>query len=497
MRRRARPVLAAVLAGLLAGCAVGPDFQRPATAAATAYTAAPLPPSTAAADGPGGGAQRFAADQDIGAQWWTAFHNAALDALVHEAFDANPDVQAAQAALHQANDLLAAQRGSYFPQLQAGVAPTRQKNAVGTLAPTLASGAPIYNLYTAQLSVGYVLDAFGGNRRAVESLAAQAEAQRFALEATYLTLSTNVVLAAVQEASLRAQIAAVERVVAIAQEQLRLQRRAVELGAIAAADASAQEVLVAQSRAQLPGLRRQLAVQRDALSALLGRLPAREPDQTFTFDTLELPAELPLSLPSSLVEHRPDVRAAEAQLHAASAQVGVATASMLPQITLSGSLGGTATTVGTMFAAGNTFWSAGASLSQTLFAGGALLQRRRAAIDALDQAGAQYRATVIAAFQNVADTLQALVFDAQALQASAEAQQAAERSLGYTRSAQSLGAVSDLALLGAEQAYQQAVLARVQAQAARYADTAALFQALGGGWWNGPSPGTSSGATTR
>ncbi len=480
----------ALLSVLLAACAAGPDFHRPATDAGQAFTATPLPDATAAADGPGGGAQHWSAEKDIAAQWWTAFHNPALNALVQEAFAANPDVQAAQAALHQATELVAAQRGAYFPQVQAGYAPTRQKNPVGTLAPTLASGAPIYNLYTAQLSVGYTLDVFGGNRRAVESLEAQADAQRFALEATYLTLSTNVVLAAVQEAGLRAQIAAVERVVQIAEQQLRIERRAVELGAIADADASAQEVLLAQSRAQLPALRKQLAVQRDALAALLGRLPAQPPDATFSFDALELPAELPLSLPASIVEHRPDVRAAEAQMHAACAQVGVATANLLPQITLSASLGGTATTPGAMFAVGDTFWSVGASLSQTLFAGGALVHRRRAAVDALDQAGAQYRATVIAAFQNVADTLHALVYDAQALQATADAQQAAERSLGYARTAQGLGAVSDLALLNAEQAYQQAVLARVQAQAARYADTAALFQALGGGWWNRATPGT-------
>ncbi len=291
---------------------------------------------------------------------------------MQEALQANPGIQAAQAALRQAGDLVAAQRGLYLPGVQAGFAPTRQKNPVGTLAPTLASGAPIYNLYTAQLTVGYALDVFGGNRRQVESLAAQEEAQRFALEATYLTLSTNVVLAAIQEASLRAQIRATERVAAIEQEQLAIMRREVELGAIADADAMAQEALLAQTQAQLPVLQKQLALQRDALGALLGRLPAQAPQQDFDLDAITLPDDLPLSLPSRLVEHRPDIREAEAQLHAASAQVGVAMADMLPQVALSGSIGGTATTVGSMFATGNTFWSAGASLSQTLFAGGAL-----------------------------------------------------------------------------------------------------------------------------
>jgi len=476
--------LALGLAVLNAGCAVGPDFHRPATVAGQHYTSAALPEHTAGADAAGGAEQHLVAGQDIPAQWWKAFHSESLDALVREAFRANPNVEAAQAALRQANELVAAQRGFFAPTVQASFAPTRQKNPVGTLAPTLASGVPIYSLYTAQLSVGYTLDVFGGNRRQVESLAAQAQMQRFQLEATYLTLSTNVVTAAVQEAALRAQIAATERMVAIESEQLQIMQREVELGAIAVSDATAQEVLVAQTAAQLPPLRKQLALQRDALSALLGRLPSQEPTEIFDLAQFDLPTELPLSLPSRIVEQRPDVRAAEEQLHAASANVGVALANMLPQLTFEGTLGGTATSVSQMFASGNKFWTVGASLSQTLFAGGTLYHREQAALDALDEAGALYRGAVITAFQNVADTLHALVFDAQTLQADLQAERAAERSLGYARKAQELGSVSYLALLNAEQAYQQAVVNRVQAQANRYADTAALFQALGGGWWN-------------
>jgi NodT family efflux transporter outer membrane factor (OMF) lipoprotein len=479
-----RPAILAALAAMSAGCAVGPDFHRPVTDAGARFTSEALPDATVATDAAGGAAQRLAGGQDIPAQWWAAFHSEALNALIREAFAANPDVQSAQAALRQAADLVAAQRGFYVPTLQASFSPGRQKNPVGTLSPTLTSGVPIFNLYTAQLSVGYTLDLFGGNRRQVESLLAQEEAQRLQLEATYVTLSTNVVLAAVQEAALRAQIAATERIIGIENEQLKIMQRELELGAIAVSDVSAQEVVVAQTAATLPPLRKQLAVQRDALSALLGRLPAQEPAERFDLDKLQLPAEVPVSLPSKLVEQRPDVRAAEAQLHAASANVGVAIANMLPQISLQGSLGGTATTVGQMFAAGNKFWTVGASLSQTLFAGGTLYHRERAAVDALDQAGAQYRAAVITAFQNVADTLHALVFDAEALKANVDAEQAAERSLTYARSAHELGSVSYLTLLNAEQAYLQSVVNRVQAQANRLADTAALFQALGGGWWN-------------
>jgi NodT family efflux transporter outer membrane factor (OMF) lipoprotein len=469
---------------LAAACAVGPDFHRPATAAGDRYTSGALPEQTAATDIAGGSAQRWALGQDIPAQWWKAFHSEALDALIKEAFAANPSVQSAQAALRQANDLVAAQRGFFAPTVQASFAASREKNPVGTLAPTLTSGNPVFNLYTSQLSVGYTLDVFGGNRRQVESLLAQAEVQRFQLEATYITLSANVVTSAVQEAALRAQIAATERMVRLETEQVQIMQRELELGAIADADVTAQQVLLAQTAALLPPLRKQLAVQRDALSALLGRLPSQEPSAMFDLAALQLPAELPLSLPSKLVEQRPDVRAAEAQLHAASANVGVAIANMLPQITLQAGLGGTSTGFGQMFSDGNKFWTLGTNLSQTLFAGGTLHYRKQAAIDALDQAGAQYRSAVITAFQNVADTLNALVFDAEALKANLEAERSAEKSLAYARSAHELGSVSYLALLNAEQAYQQAVVNRVQAQANRYADTAALFQSLGGGWWN-------------
>jgi NodT family efflux transporter outer membrane factor (OMF) lipoprotein len=483
---RRRIAVCVALALLAGGCAVGPNYHRPATDTGEHYTRDPLPERTIGVDTPGGAEQHLAAGQDIPAQWWTAFHSEALDALVKEALRANPNVQAAQASLRQANDLVWAQRGFFFPTIQASFAPSRQRNPVGTLAPTLTSGAPVYNLYTSQLSVGYTLDLFGGNRRMVESLIAQEDMQRFELEATYLTLSASVVTTAIQEAALRAQIAATERMVAIESEQLQIMQHEVDLGAISVADATAQELVLAQTAAQLPPLRKQLAIERDALCALLGRLPAQEPAQMFELAQFTLPTEVPVSLPSRIVEQRPDVRAAEAQMHSASAQVGVAIADMLPQITLQAGLGGTATTIGEMFATGNKFWSAGANLSQTLFAGGTLYHRERAAVEALDAAGAQYRAAVVTAFQNVADTLHTLVFDAQALKANLEAEQAAERSFTYARKAQELGSVSYLTLLIAEQGYQQAVVNRVQAQANRYADTAALFQALGGGWWNRP-----------
>jgi NodT family efflux transporter outer membrane factor (OMF) lipoprotein len=483
---RARGVLALLALAVVTGCTVGPDFHRPGAPKVGGYTAEALPTQTASADVAGGQAQRLVLGEDIAQQWWTLFHSPELNALIEQALKANPDMQAAQAALRQAMELVYAQMGLYYPSVQAGVSASRQKNAVGTISPTLTSGAPLFNLYTADVGVSYTLDAWGGNRRQVESLRAQAEFQRFQLEATYLTLTSNVVVAAVQEASLRAQIAATEQVIKIETEVVGIFRRQNELGAIAMADVVAQEATLAQLQATLPALQKQLAQQRDLLARLAGRFPSEEPVQRFELAQLELPQQLPVSLPSKLVEQRPDVRAAEAQLHAASAQVGVAIANMLPQITLSAGGGTSATQISQWFSPGNQFWSLGASLTQTLFDGGTLLHRKRAAEAALDQAGAQYRSSVLTAFQNVADTLRALQYDADAVKAQVTAEHAASESLSIARKALALGSISYLSLLNAEQTYQQTLINLVQAKANRYADTAALFQALGGGWWNRP-----------
>jgi NodT family efflux transporter outer membrane factor (OMF) lipoprotein len=469
---------------LIAGCAVGPNFQRPTAPEATAYTREPLPAETAAADVGGGAAQRLVEGLDIPGQWWTLFHSPSLNALIEQSLKANPSLEAAQAALRQAQENVYAQEGFFYPNVQASFTPSRQKNAVATLAPTLTSGEPLFSLYTPQVSVSYTLDVWGGNRRQVESLQAQADALRFQLEATYLTLTSNVVAAAVQEASLRAQIRATNAVIRIEGDLLDLLRAQYALGAIAMADVVAQEAALAQAQASLPPLQKQLALQRDLLAALMGRVPSAEPDETFELGALELPQEIPLSLPSRLVEQRPDVRSSEEQLHAASAQVGVAIANQLPQITISASAGSSATQMSQLFTSGTGFWSVAGNFLQPLFDGGTLYHRKRAADAALEQAAAQYRSTVITAFQNVADVLHALYYDAAALEADLRAERAATEGLDIARKALQLGSISYLALLNAEQTYQQSEIALAQAQGNRYADTAALFQALGGGWWN-------------
>lgn len=490
-RRRRGPFgrgLLAFGAGLLASCAVGPNFKTPAPPPVERYTPRPLPAETASAPTLDGAAQRFVVGEDIPAAWWSLFQSRALDALIERSLKANPTIDAARAALRQANELTAAQRGALFPSVDVGYSVSRQKNAIGTLAPTLSNGVELFTLHTAQLSVSYALDLFGLERRQIESQQALADSARYELEAAYLTLSSNVVAAAVQEAALRAQIEATDAILASEREAVQILERQYQLGSVAMIDVMAQQSLLATTEASLPGLEKQLGQQRDLIAALAGRFPSEEPAERFALTDLSLPRDLPVSVPARLVRQRPDVLAAEAQLHAASAQVGVAIADLLPQISITGSLGGASTAIQTLFAGGNTFWTAGASLSQTLFAGGTLWHRERAARAALDQAGAQYRSVVLAACQQVADALRALEADAEAVGANARAAQTASDTLATTRRNVAIGASSYLALLSAEQAYQQALLNLAQARANRLADTAALFQALGGGWWNRSAP---------
>ncbi len=476
--RRLALLWGALLAPL--GACVGPDFHRPAPPPVQRFTAEPLPPETGAVAGPGGAAQKFLLQQDVPKNWWTLFDCRELDALVNQALKNNPEVQAAQGALRQALENSAAQRGSYFPLVQGNFDAQRSRDATGVLQPVLNSGAPLYNLFTPQVTISYVPDIFGLNRRLVESLAAQAEASKYQLDATYLTLTANVVTSAIQEAQLRAQIAATEHVIALERETLGVLRSRLSLGAVAEADVYAEDASLAQLESALPPLRKQLHQTRDQLAVLTGQLPADFQPPRFALTELALPADLPLGVPSQLVERRPDVRAAEAQLHAATADVGVAIANLLPQITITGDLGSTAPLFSELFRPGTGFWTIGANASQTLFEGGTLIHRKRAADAALDQAGAEYRLAVLTAFQNVADALHALAADADALAAASRAEQAAQKSLDVAHHQLELGSVSYVALVSAQQIYEQTLVTLIQARANRYADTAALFQALGG-----------------
>lgn len=491
MGRVISPRLAAVACvAILSACAVGPNFKRPAPPAAPDYGKASVPTDTSSAEGTGGAQQHFVAGTEISAQWWTLFQSPKLSGLVEQAMKANPNVNAAQAALRQAHELYSAQWAGYLPNLQAGAGATRSLYATESLTPPTNAPSATYSLYTAQLTLSYVPDVFGGVRRSVEAARAQVEGSRFQLEAAYITLSSNVVVTAVQEASLRGQIAATERLAQLQHQLTETVRQQRTLGTASELDLLSQQSAEAQTAATLPPLQKQLGQTRDALTALLGRLPSEEPEETFGLDDLTLPTDLPVSLPSKLVTQRPDVRQAEANLHVASAEVGIALADMLPQFTINADIGSTSLTLGRLFGPYTGFWDLGASLTQTLFDAGALLHKKRAADAALDQAAAQYRAAVILACQNVADTLRALQADADALKASAEADRAAKATLDVARQQHALGTISFVMVLNAEQVYQQAEISVVQARANRYADTAGLFQALGGGWWNRP-PGNS------
>ena len=469
---------------LPAACTVGPDFKTPAPPAVSGYTAAPLPEQTAAVPGPGGIAQHFVPNEDIPADWWHLFHSEPLDTLVKQALAANPNLPAARAALRQAQENVAAQRGYYYPTASAELNASRNLTPTASVSPASATGNPYYSLITPQLNISFVPDVFGSNRRAVESLQAQADNQRFMLEATWLTLTSNVVAGAIQEASLRGQVAATEDAIRVETDLLAILRKQQALGQTAGADVAAQEAALAQAQLNLPPLQKQLAQQRDALTALAGRYPSQEIEQTFDLASLEMPMDLPVSLPSDLVRQRPDVRQAEANLHVASADIGQAIAARLPQITLSAQVGNSANSVSNMFTPGTNFWTLAGGLTQPVFEGFTLLHKQRAAQAQFDQASAQYRGTVLTAFQNVADALRALQSDADAMKAAAASERAAARSLGIVRRQLALGQIAYLAVLNAENTYAQARLALVQAQAARLADTAALFQALGGGWWH-------------
>jgi NodT family efflux transporter outer membrane factor (OMF) lipoprotein len=503
--------LAFAAAAVLPGCAVGPNFRAPRPPAAAGYTSTPLPPATASAQVPGGDAQRFVAGEDVDFRWWQAFGSEPLDSLVEEALRANPSVAAAQAALRQAQELVYAQRGYFYPSVAADYSFERQKVA-GNTATTTAPGVQgngqdlvpsgpaqplIYNYHTAELTVGYTPDVFGANRRKVESLQAQAQMQRFELEATYVTLAANVVAAAIQEASLRAQLAATREIIDDNERSLEVVRDKYQQGYARGVDVAAQEAQLAQARALLPPLQKQFEQTRDLLRALVGKLPNQELEQTFELTSLKLPRELPLSLPSKIIEQRPDVRAAAEQLCAANAQVGVAIAAMLPQFSITGAAGGTANEFAWMFRDGGPFWNLIAGVIQPLFAGGTLLHSKRAADQALQQAAAQYQQTVLTAYQNVADTLHAMLADADELAAAHAAERAAKVTLDLTREQMQDGFSDYLAELAAEAAYQQALLSLVQAEATRFGDTAALYQALGGGWWNRPPAETASAAYAR
>jgi NodT family efflux transporter outer membrane factor (OMF) lipoprotein len=420
---------------------------------------------------------------EIPAEWWELFRSPALNQLVREGLAYNADLAAAEAALRVAQANALVQRGALFPVVTGNFEANRQKVATEISSP-LESGSDKFSLHTAQVNVAYVADVWGGTRRLVESADAQAEMQAFQREGVYLTLTSNIALAAIEEGRLRAQIAATRRIIGLQTELLRILRRQYEQGLIALPDVSAQETAVAQARLLLPPLEKQLGQQQNLLSVLTGRFPGEGYAARFDLASFRLPRALPLSLPADLVRQRPDIRTAEAGVRAANAQIGAAIANRLPQVTLNGNIGSAASGFSQLFSPGTGFWLVGGSLAHTIFDARALENKQHAAEAATDQAVAQYRSVVLAAFQNVADVLRALQADAKAVEAAAAAERSAMQNITLLRRQVELGQASVAILLAGQQAYLQSSLARIDAEAARLSDTVALFQALGGGWWN-------------
>lgn len=482
-RSRFLAFLGALGLTLLVGCAVGPDFKRPAAPAVSDYTARPLATTVTTTNVAGGEAQRFVKGSDISGDWWTLFHSKPLNELIELSLTNNPDLKAAQAALSVAKENVLAQRGVYYPSVTGSFSASRQKQSE-LIAPTPNANIFQYNLFTPQVSVSYSPDVFGLNRRTVESVKAQEQNVRFQMIATYTTLTANVVVTAIQAGAVQAQIDATRQLIDLNSNMVQILQYQYTKGYAGRIDVVAQESQLAQVIATLPPLLKQSAQLRDLLAVLVGRFPNQAPAEKCELSSLQLPEEIPVSLPSQLVAQRPDVLQAEANLHAATAEIGIAIANRLPNITLTADAGSTALSLDKVFSSGTGLWGLGAAATAPLFQGGRLLHQERAAKAAYVQAAEQYRSTVLTAFQNVADTLTALEQDAEGLKAAATAADDAQITLDLSQRQWHDGYISYLALLSAEQAYQQTRINLVQAQASRYADTAALFQALGGGWWH-------------
>jgi len=473
-----------LMLALATACTVGPHYHAPAAPTVATYTPEPTPTATVASPGQHGTAQSLHTGNDIPAQWWTLFQSPELDRLVREALANSPTLAQATARLKEAQEESNARTGqTKYPNVTANISAQREKVDLATFGVPFPSPPP-FGLLNGSVAVSYALDIFGANRRLIESLNAQVEYENWQLQGARLMLAGNVVSAAIRQAELRAQIDLTHQMLTLQEQELSIIEHRVEAGGLAAYNISQQRTLVEQTRALIPPLEQQLDVANHQLAVLVGKPPSEAHIEGPTLDQLHLPADLPVSLPSALVRQRPDVLAAEALMHQASANVGVATAAMYPQINLSASAG----LIGTSFTSGGEVWNIGAALAQPIFNGGALRAKKRAAVAAYDEAGANYNQVVLQAFEQVADSLRAIEHDAQTLQARTEASTQAVVSFNTTTKRYEAGGVSQSLVLDAQRQYLQTSLDRVASIAARYSDSAALVQSLGGGWWNQSKP---------
>jgi len=474
-----KPAQLFIILAMFAGCAVGPNFVRPAPPDTDRYTHELLTEANLAANGQ---TQHFIPSNMLVANWWQLFKSPELDAVVNKAIHNNPTLQASEASLRQSQDNMRAGYGVFFPQIQAEAGASRQRTS--SLSQGVQTSGKIFNLVTFSSSVSYAMDVFGGARRSVESLRAQADYQRYENVAAYLILTSNVVNTSIARAAYAEEVHATKHLIKLQKEMLRLTLAQARAGISPYANVLSQDGLIAANQALLAPLEQNLAQAEHLLATLEGEFPSQADLPRINLNGLSLPVNLPVSLPSDLVNQRPDILAAEAQMHAASAKIGIATALMFPSFSLNGTFGTSGTNFGNLTVASGKFWSIGPVATIPLFQGTTLWFGRRAAINAYQQSRANYRQTVLGSFEQVADSLKALEHDAEALQARVEAKQATGEALKLLQSNYRAGLVDYLAVLTADVQYQETSIAYLQAVAKRYQDTVALFVALGGGWWN-------------
>ena len=481
-RSAARGLYVALIPLFVSSCAVGPDFVPPEPPAITHYTGGVDPAATTEAAGT---AQQFEPGGAIPAEWWRLFKSAKLEQVIAQAFTDNPGIEAAQASLRQSQANLRSGYGIFFPALTAGAGATRQRYSPERAGENLPGS--IFNLFTLSASVSYALDVFGGERRTVEGLAAQVDMADASQKATYMALSANIANALVASAAYQAEIDATQEIIDLERQQVEVAEVQAGAGIVPYSNVLTLKSQASTSEASIPPLRQKLSQTADLLAILVGHAPAEWQPPNITLDDLVLPSHLPVSLPADLVRQRPDILSAEATLHAASAEIGVTTAALLPSVTLNGSYGVNNTAASDLFAANSNFWNFGANMTAPLFEGGTLWFKRKAALEGFNQAKANYRQTVLSAFAQVADTLRALEHDAETLKAEDEALATAEEALHLVQANYEAGLATYLDVLNADTQYHRAKIARLEALTLRYQDTIALFTALGGGWWNATS----------
>lgn len=463
---------------VLASCAVGPDYQRPLSPISSAYDRQGYSLQTHDVDGV---QQVFALNQAISSKWWELFQSPSLNKLIEKALRNSPDIEAAAASLRKAEQLADAAGANLYPAVSGSYSADRKK-AAGVNAGGVSTGS-IYNLHNAGLKVAYNLDIWGQTRRSVEQAEAEVSVQAHELEAAQQSLVANVVTAAIKVAALNAKIDARNQSIRAAEQKLDIVQKRAAIGSVSDSDLQAEVTSLQKLRAALPPLQQELDVTRYQLAALLGDAPDHAPDESFDFDGLKLPHIIPVSMPVRLLEQRPDILAAEAQLKSASAAIGVAVANRLPGLSLSGSIGSQATKFDRLFTPGSGIWDVGASLSETLFDAGSLLSKQRAAEAEYDRVKAVYRKTVLAALGDVAGGLRAVHNDALSLKSSIAVLDAQKKRAQNIEKQHAVGAANPYEAADAFEAVEEARINVIDARANRYADTAALFHALGGGWW--------------